>query len=385
MNGFLLIIRYLFYVVWIPAWWLQIFIPRKKNIWVFGSWHGKEYSDNSKLLYEHIVNNYPQINAIWLTRSKEVEQFVKGSYLICSIKGIILSLRAGVVVFSSGNTDVNRFFINGAKIIQTWHGAPMKKIGADDLYHYKPLKNSILKIFFPFVYKYNQHAVISTAKVFNEKLSTAFKTNNIWLTGYPRNDTLFSKIKSPSIERINGSYDNPRKIMYLPTFRDHNKNFQPFEKYNFDEIKWTNYLEETNSVIITKIHFAMQKSFKGSKSNRIIHLNKIMGDDLNLILKDIDILITDYSGVFFDFLILNKPIVLACFDLDEYQKKSRDLYFDYENEIIGTKCNNWEEVLLALDQKNFIKYNKQYIKRFNNYTDNKSCERLTNKIIELTQ
>ena len=374
-------IKYLLYFLWVPFWYIQFLIPRNKRLWVFGAWFGKEFSDNSKALFDHIRINHPEIKAIWLTHSKEVCDNVDGAIRINSLKGILVSLKAGVVIYSSGISDVNRFFINGAFRVQCWHGAPMKKIGMDDNFHFQPLKNKIIKLLFPFNYQLNQSVVVSTAKIFNDKLSSAFDTKNIWTTGYPRNDIFFSTHTNPLIQEWNLKYQNPVKIMYLPTFRDHDKDFNPFKKYKFPIVEFEKYLDVSNSILITNAHFVMNKVFQGNTFKRIINLKRAFGQELNFILKDVDILITDYSGVYFDYLLLKKPIILAPFDLNEYEKNSRQLNFNYETEIVGSKAENWEEILNILKTRNYQKPDWDKVKKFNFYHDGGSSERLTKKII----
>lgn len=121
--------KYILYTLWIPFWHLQRIIPRNKKLWIFGAWYGKKYSDNSRALFEFILEHDPSVNIIWLTKDVDIRNRIRldgnKSELITSLKGIIYSLRAGVVCFSSGINDVNNFFINGAKIINLWHGSPL--------------------------------------------------------------------------------------------------------------------------------------------------------------------------------------------------------------------------------------------------------------------
>ena len=377
-------LRYFFFLLWHPFWWTQLLIPRNKSIWVFGAWYGTEYSDNSRALFEYITKFHPEIKTYWLTRNKEVLKKVNNSFAFYSLKGIIISLRCGFAIISSGRSDINPYFINGAKVIQLWHGSPMKKIGFDDSYHNSKFVNFVFRYFFPFLYNYNPFAVVSTGEKFNSFLSSAFNCKRILLSGYPRNDILFGNGIDSRIKEINRIYNNPLKIAYLPTFRDHDKNFNAFEKYLFQEDEWNKYLEMSNSVLITNNHYAAEDSkYKKSSIKRIINFKRVSDQNLNLILKDIDILITDYSGVYFDFLLLNKPIILAAFDLTEYQQKSRELYFDYDQDIKGLKCSNWEEILVSLKQNQFDSFDEEYIKKYNTYLDGNNSKRLTHLIKDL--
>lgn len=379
------LLKYIIYTFFIPFWWLQLLIPRNKNLWVFGAWFGEKYSDNAKVLFEYVKTNKPEIKALWLTRDKKIQEKIKNSISINSLAGIYYSLRAGKVIYSSGKADINRFFINGAKVIQTWHGAPMKKIGLDDKFAYNSIRNFIFRVFYPFIYGYNQDAVVSTAEIFNDKLCSAFdiKPSQILLTGYPRNDIFFKGKKHRLISLWDKQFGNPRKIIYLPTFRANKKKINLFEKFNFIEQDWEKYLECTNSILVSKGHFAEKSVGIKMNSRRVINLSDNMIDDLNPLLKDIDVLITDYSGAYFDFLLTGNPIILAPFDFKEYLSESRELYFDYYRDIVGVKCDDWNEILWTLKKGNIHLSVNKNVRQFNSFFDGDSSKRLVEEILKL--
>jgi len=92
------LIKYLGYAFFLPLWWLQILVPRNKNIWVFGVWYGQRYSDNSMYLFEYVTKHDSTIKAIWVTKNKGVKQHLikKGHscYMAYSLKGIYHCLRS---------------------------------------------------------------------------------------------------------------------------------------------------------------------------------------------------------------------------------------------------------------------------------------------------
>jgi len=389
------VLRYLklfFSIFFIPIWFLQKLIPRNRNLWVFGEWNGLRYGDNAKDLFEYVVKNEDNILAVWLTRNPSIFHKLKEEGKLCeltnSFKGIYYSLKAGYVIYSNGKSDVNSYFINGAIIINTWHGAPMKKIGLDDSMGFSKNRNLLIESVFPFLCEFNIDAIVSTAEIFNNKLSTAFnlKLEDIICTGYPRNDIFFSTVTHPLIEEWNLKFNNPRKIIYLPTFRSKEVHFNPFSSYGFSEDKWNNFLEYNNSILIFKGHFADVSGFRGKlHSQRIIFIPAESLEDLNLLLKDVDFLITDYSGVYFDYLLTLKPIIFAPFDISEYLCKSRELYFNYASITCGPICESWNEVISALKDfmlmDNFLNQRIEARDRFNKYHDDMSALRLANFII----
>ena len=54
-------LRYLLYIFFLPLWWLQLFSPRRRDVWIFGAWYGRRFSDNSKYLYMYVDENCPDI------------------------------------------------------------------------------------------------------------------------------------------------------------------------------------------------------------------------------------------------------------------------------------------------------------------------------------
>ena len=388
-------LKYLGYTVFIPCWYLLKLFPRDENIWVFGSWFGDLFSDNPKALFEYSLNQKnDNIKCVWLTNNNSVYLEHKNSYMYFfkkwSLKGIWYSLRAKKIIFSSGKVDVNSFFINGAITINLWHGAPMKKIGLDNKLVFNKYIDIVKKYIYPFIYEYNINYILSTSNVFDQKLSKAFNVDlkNVLKLGYPRNDIFYSpNYIHPIINKINNDFDMPIKIMYLPTFRDSGDSIDLLNDYGFNILKLNNYLESINALFITKGHYASNTLNFDKKYSRLINLNDNEVGDVNHILKDVDILLTDYSGVYFDFLLTKKPVIFTSFDFEEYITKRRELYFDYNKIISGPVAENWSEVINCIDsillEDIFEQQRIEMNNNFNRYNDGLSCQKLYNFIKSL--
>ena len=377
----------------LPFWYIQKLIPRNKKCWIFGAGSGMMYFDNSKWLFEYVLKNEKNINAIWITRSKEIFKKLsnenKPVLMTNSLKGILTSLKAGVVFINNTPKDVNSRTINGSLQIWLWHGLMMKKIGKDARLFSKEqngYKTKLFQIIQELIYpelSYNPDYVINTSEFFSPFFSSAFKLpkEKILLTGYPRNDALFSNDEEPLIKDINIRFDNPRKIIYLPTWRDslYNKgmSFNPFNSYDFDLSLFMTILEETNSIFLNKGHYFESKNIGiTSTSKRFINLDNNKYSDLYKLIKDVDVLITDYSSVYFDFILTGKPVILAPFDYKNYTTKSRPLYYDYFIEIDGIKASNWNELFEILKNSSYYKTSNQTIQKFHCYIDNLSSKRV---------
>lgn len=380
----------------LPFWYIQKILPRDKKLWVFGAWAGHGYADNAKSVYEYILVNENKIKAIWITRNKNVFNKLKSiGYPVAmanSFKGFYYCLKAGVVFINNHPKDLNTLAINGAIQIWLWHGLMMKQIGQDarkfcaDTNGVKiKLKQILQQLFYPEL-SYNPNFVINTSDFFTPYFCSAFKLNptDVLITGYPRNDVLFTNTTERLIKELDEKFHHPIKIMYMPTWRDalykENKPFNPFKSNDFSLSEFLRVLNEKNAVFLNKSHNFEKKIKYSNMTERFINLNNDQFTDLYLLIKDIDILITDYSSVYFDFLLTGKPIILAPFDYDTYITKSRPLYYDYYKEIEGIKVKNWSELIDVIKNEKYFNPSQQTISKFHTYQDNKSSQRVVEKV-----
>lgn len=371
---------------------ISFLIPKNKNIWIFGSWHGIRYADNSRYLYEYITSRASQVKAIWITKDAKIvkrlsEQGYK-CYLSSSFMGIYFSMRAGIAIFSHSKlSDLNTFFINSkTKLVQLWHGVALKKIGYDDLVFssktHNKTKKKIRELLFPFT-KEKYDLFIATSEETKRIFANAFHVDNsvIKITGYPRNDSLFMMKNHKHVKKY---------VLYMPTFRGEvGSNFDILKKTSFDVAKYDKILEQNNIILFFKLHPVNNPTDDTlSKINESKNIKFINPEDVYEILGTTDILITDYSSVYFDYLLLDRPIIFFPFDYNEYLIKDRDLNYDYNSVTPGPKANNWDEVINYVIEniKNPNEYSRQrreMLNQFHFYQDNRSCARVYSEILKL--
>ena len=367
------IIRYLTYIINIPLYYISFFIPKNKNIWVFGAWFGEKYADNSKALFEFVNNNDKEIFAVWLTQSKIVFKYLKlkgmNVHYTYSLKGYYYSAIAKFVFVSTGMHDINRFVSSNNIKVQLWHGTPLKKIMYD--VGSGPTVSELLlffkQIFMPFDFNNYKYLLSSTNNI-NDSLNSAFldKIENIIIKGYPRNDQLFSCNKESL-------------ITFLPTHRgEGNGGIQKIFN-SFDSIKIDSFLMKNNYKLKIKPHFYDLDNVNIIESKVI----SVIKEDIDLyeLLSKTDILITDYSSVYFDFLLLDRPIIFTPFDMKEYLNKDRELYYNYNDVTPGPKCKDWNEVMNEIEklmngEDNYRKERKKTNNDFNKYQDGNSSKRV---------
>lgn len=366
--------------------YLSYLYPRKKNIWVFGSWFGHTYSDNSKYLFEYIDKN-TTIKAIWISKNKDIITKLKSHGFLAYHYGSLASFYyisiAKVGVVSCAPHDIASYSIAGMKIINLWHGTPLKKIMFDvEGYKKLGLLNQINRLFFPF--KFISFSMITASSEETKSIyASAFQisSNKIKITGYPRNDAFYIQnqenpfIKKIDVWKAKGYYTG----IYLPTHRDTEKN--KFYNSLIENLKILDKeLDNKKIRTIIKLHFYLNDLVQKSK----IHFNNLVlidesdiDSDLYAILPHMDYLITDYSSVYFDYLLADKPIIFFPFDIEEYLTKDRELYYDFEEVTPGYKVYNsfdlakkLTEISIGIDE--YSGQRAEINNKFNTYTSTSS-------------
>lgn len=325
---------------------------RDDKLLIFGSWLGEKYADNPRYLYEYIVENRPDLKAVWITKNQEVFQKLhKRQYPVMmaekrETRKIVK--KAKYIFTATGIFDIgseNASLVGGAYSINLWHGIPLKKIMYDDEFSPLQKRNIFSKLLDKFPLRH--YFVISTSSAITQIYQSAFQVNqsSILELGQPRNDYFFDdSYPESSIMKI---FNNKKIIAYMPTHRNEGS-----KQINLQELmdleRLNQWCEKTNTIFVIKKHFYHSKEENLIKSySSIIDVTNEKLDAQEL-LKYADILITDYSSCYIDYLLLNRPILFYNFDYDDYLKKDRSLYFPYEDVTPGAKCQSFNELFETL-------------------------------------
>lgn len=346
---------------------------------VFESFLGKQYGCSPKALFLSMAKNpkYSEYKKVWMFKNPdeyrellqydktEVVSYGSARYYECYAKAKYwitnYHLPAGIV---KGEDQV---------YVQTWHGTPWKKIGCD-VGMPKDLSQDKKRAW----KEYSQEGKIidympSPSAFYTDKITSAFRLGGqaqVLECGYPRNDFLFS-YKEEFCEKRKKEFgiSNEKKvILYAPTWRDNQH--VPGQGYvyqcgvDFDRLK-----KELGQeyVILFRAHYLISNSFDFEKYNGFV-INASKYDDVNHLYAISDMLITDYSSVFFDYANLNRPIIFYLYDYEEYKTQMRDFYFGL-SELPGTIVHTETDLVKAIkeiDAKEFIpdatyiKFNQKY-------------------------
>lgn len=272
--------------------------------------------------------------------------------------------------------------------LQTWHGTPLKRLGVDieavqmpgtDTGRYK--KN--------FTFESSRwDYLISPNQYSSDIFRRAFNFDNKMLEyGYPRNDILH-QANQGDIDRIKKKAGIPvdkKVILYAPTWRDNQ--FIEKGKYSFElPLDLDRMREELSDeyVLVLRLHYLVASQLELTGYEDFAYDLSTYDDIAELYLIS-DILVTDYSSVFFDYANLNRPILFYTYDLDDYKGKIRGLYFDIETEVPSPLLMTSDELINAIKNidelnENYKEKYKEFYNRFCSWENGKAAENVVKTV-----
>jgi len=357
------------------------------NLIILGAANGKAFIGNPKYLYHYLKEN-TNYKILWFSKSKSLIKELKKEKIDCvytySLESIKFLRKARAVFLSHGWGDILPIkFPPRTIVVQTWHGGFIKVKGKHPYVtnYINSIWTTLTRLKIRYYQFFNYVISASSEKELINIASNVFKfpAERIIVTGYPRNDILYTK-NPILIKKLRMDHHIPnnikRIILYAPTYRELKSTKAPFN--NKDLFELNKLCEETNTLFLIKAHINEKIiSFKGFK--RIKLANKLA--DIQELLLISNILITDYSSVLCDYLLLNRPILLYTYDYDDYINHRGIYYKSLEDIAPGPLLYTMDELLNAI--KNINEIYKEFEQKasnvrdfFNKYKDGKSSERL---------
>ena len=348
-------------------------------------WNGQRFADNSRYMFLYLNEQKKQLGLkkiVWLTTNDNLYNELKqNGYDVCqkrSIKGIYYHLHAQYLFYDQLADEYYKFLTYKSKMINLWHGIPIKKFGlwSGDIWD---LRNSYL---------------LTCSAFGDHTIGEAFNIQpNHYIHGiYPRNHYLLEKDKWHFLLQIEVNYltliqtkieQGKRIIFYLPTFRKKPLIFLGESDTNILN-NFFSFLEKQNFILLTKTHFygAIKNHDKFFYNNESV-INLPANVDIYPFLKKTDILLTDYSSVLFDFLYLNRDIICFPYDLNTYKNSDRGFLYDYNSLPVNFVYNLEElkEYLLSNKPKEKLtqetEYRKLWLNKcFGNHTMEDTVKRM---------
>ncbi len=279
--------------------------------------------------------------------------------------------------------------------VQLWHGFPLKGLSYMSNYFTKEEKNK----------NHREWEKLDVIASYSQTYSTLMNAsygldgNKYCITGMPRNDFLFDADGREALsEVLNIDLNNKKVILYMPTFRKtvsgqengQDDMFNILDIHGFDEELFNMYLEENNIVFLIKYHPVHVYKDKKGKNMHILKDESFRDKNLDLyeIINAADLLITDYSSIYFDYLLLDRPIVFTPLDLEAYTENRGFLLEPYDFWAPGPKCYNFEqlaaEIIICLNDNSYYQKERETICNIvHHYKDANSSERVWKVIDQL--
>ena len=305
------------------------FLPVQKKTMIFSSLGGRNFGDSPRAIYDEVCNRteFNDWNLIWAFVEPNKHNIPRGEKVKIDTILFFKKLLTSKVWISNSSMDRGINLKRKSNIrVETWHGLPFKKIGGEE----------------------NQNSFGRKTENINEKLdcetircaqseydreiySRVFHASKdaILLCDLPRNDELL-RYTEKDINSIKSKLNIPKQkkvILYAPTYReylinDNNMYIAP----PVDLRKWEMLLGDSY-VLLIRAHYAVTEALKIKETDFVRDVS--IYPPINELYIITDLLISDYSSVFVDYSILERPMLCYPYDLKEYEEK-RGLYIDVE-------------------------------------------------------
>lgn len=376
----------------------------KKNTFLFQSFFGM-YNDNPRYISMKLHELYPDIKIIWVSSAKNHEKFPDYVKTVeyNSAEHYKWTYRAQVVIDNMNGIRPHdetastvkwgvKFFVRlfaplrkkNQYNISTWHGTPLKRLGADR-FDAKKLKRKRIQGSCDSMLVGCQLTKDVLKQAYFKEFDISFK-----MYGTPRNDILFDKtidikalkekLKLPTDKKI---------ILFAPTFRDdsvENGGIVQMNEIDFNRLfccleerfggDWC-FVFRVHHVIVTRIN---TERLTAEYGGRIIDGN--VGDDMAEYLVCADMLMTDYSSSMFDFALTKKPCLLYCPDKEHYENDVRGFYFSMDTLPFPISYDNesLQSCIGTFDQEKYVQEVETFLEKIGNVEDGHASERVVEDI-----
>lgn len=336
--------------------------------WIFSSVNNTEFNYNSKYLFLYVKEHFKQIHPYYVVNDREKREELEKKYgrgyfiETNTIHGMCKAMRCGVWFTSAGlpvyavGTGKHRMIIN------LWHGVPLKKIVLMEA-HRSKLEN----LYYKYIFSDNYWRILTTSEELVPVMAQSFgvKTDKIKVLGQPRNDMILEHAEERGrlADLVTDLLEYKKAILYAPTYRDDGSlKLFPFEDMDIGRLE--NYLEDHQILLCLRAHIEDTGICSKYVRHRIIDLSSDTIEDIAEYLPEFDLLITDYSSIYIDFLLLDRPVIFLPYDKEVYLSE-RGMNFEYDAVTPGDKPENFEAFLEAVQRGLYADVNDKERRRVN--------------------
>jgi len=316
--------------------WCGRRLPRT-DVVLFESDRGMGYGDSPRYLYERLCAREHGLRLVWANNT---------TLRLTDPSTVKIARHSARYWWTASRA---RYWVNNqnfpaelrksprTRFLQTWHGTPLKKmqhdvanmVGRDDEYQTRAARLTSY-----------WDALLSASPYATAAFRSAFRYEGpILERGYPRNDVFSWPGADERVARVRarlGLTDDPRRVvLYAPTFRDDAR----------DGVHWRHDLAldlallrervGRDVVLLVRFHQLVRDQLPAEWFDSDFVVDASRYPDVQELLMASDVLVTDYSSLFFDYAATARPIVFFAYDLDRYRDELRGFYLDYESQVPG--------------------------------------------------
>ncbi len=377
-------------------------VPVNEKLIVFEAFKGQKYACSPKAIYEEMIADprFRDYQFVWLFKHPDQFGFLKEyrntrlvRYGSKECEKILAQAKHWIFNFRAPEWWVPK---KNQVYVQCWHGTPLKRLGFD-LDNSDNAMNSTKEIRKKYISDIKRLTYFLSPCAFSsEKFISAWnmkaykKENAIIELGYPRNDYL-TNYKEQDVARIRKELGiesvDKKVLLYAPTWRDNQH--QSGIGYVYENPVDFDYLREKlgdEYIILFRAHYLVANSFDFKRYEGFVYdVSKV--DDINDLYIISDVLMTDYSSVFFDYGILERPMIFYMYDLEDYRDNLRGFYLDL-SELPGPIVTDDESVVEAIlsikdREEEILHQMKKFNEKFNTYNDGNASARVVARLFDV--
>lgn len=330
-------------------------LPADDRVWVFCSWERHYHTlDNPRAVLEAVADD-PSVTAVVLQKARSPSgedrdtprlRFVRAE----SLRGAWYLARARVVVLAFGLRGLSSYAAGISRkhlVVQLWHGIPLRRIGR--LFSRETWWAAETP-------KYA--AMVASSERERGNLAEAFApvpAEQIWVTGLPRNDFFLGDESAlppdyrAHLAELRRQLAGRRLVLYAPTWRDNEADhyrFSPEERQRFAEV-----LRRHHAVLGVRGHSNVRHLSTytaGSDVAEIVSMNQY--PDVNVVLRETAVLVTDYSSIYLDFVQTGRPVLHFTYDFDDYLSKRIGFFYELDEAFAGPPLLTFDQLLPRLEE-----------------------------------
>lgn len=377
---------------------INVLVPAQDKNWIFGSNYGKSYSEGPRNLMRYVVEHDPTVKCVYITHNKDVYRELKAQGIKCemnfSLKGIYTIAKSDCVFVSHvGNDILYAYKKENRRFYYLMHGQAFKVVlGAVSLNYWQSLKpeqtftQKLVSLVVQYIChsgNYSDSYFVSACSDFvaqYTRMEFPLQTQ-IKVLGSPRNDILFDEkqMKHSFFDKLKGKF----VISYMPTHRLYGKG-EASPVLFINDIVIQQWLRDNNVIILIKQHPNMIPRINDDQSNDVIVDITKMEFDPHLVIYNSNVLITDYSSVWIDFLLLRRPLLFYLYD--NFNVDDAGYHYELNDDPAGCICKTQLDLFEQIKRTKYdyeaMCPSDRIVHKYHKFIDGNSSERHYFEIIK---